>query len=353
MLRTPWPLGFCFFVGSLASCGAQSDDPADSPGGDADADTDTDVDVDADSDTDVDSDGDGDAGEGEGEPQGIRERCFPEIGSGDEPGPDYDQFEPVVGSHCSGTNHQDIAGIERVVFLGDSITEGTPPSLSVQFYRSVLAERLHARFGQDVDVTNCSAWGARTDDLLLPPHEQIRERFDDIEDRRTLVVMTVGGNDMSSVAQDSLDGASPEDAVTAVDGALELLREAVDWLVDPAHFPNGVFVVMANVYEFTDGTGDLPSCPGAGLAGFTQPWPDGRHAFLQMNEGIMRIAVETGTDMIFLMESFCGHGFHAGEPDNECFRGQDAETWFDFTCIHPNPTGHEKIADLFQDVIEE
>src|SRR5688572_18659611 len=27
-------------------------------------------------------------------------------------GPDYDQFQPVVGSHCMGTNHQDITTVE-------------------------------------------------------------------------------------------------------------------------------------------------------------------------------------------------------------------------------------------------
>jgi len=27
--------------------------------------------------------------------------------------------------------------------------------------------------------------------------------------------------------------------------------------------------------------------------------------------------------------------------------------WFDLTCIHPNPTGHEVIADMFMDVVLE
>jgi hypothetical protein len=41
---------------------------------------------------------------------------------------DYEQFDPIIGSHCKGTNHQDIIDIERVVFLGDSVTVGTPPT---------------------------------------------------------------------------------------------------------------------------------------------------------------------------------------------------------------------------------
>jgi hypothetical protein len=57
--------------------------------------------------------------------------------------------------------------------------------------------------------------------------------------------------------------------------------------------------------------------------------------------------------MIFLLENFCGHGFFAGQPGNECYRGPGAETWFDFTCIHPNPTGHAAMADLFDKTIAE
>ena len=34
-------------------------------------------------------------------------------------------------------------------------------------------------------------------------------------------------------------------------------------------------------------------------------------------------------------------------------RGPDAELWFDLTCIHPNPTGHGVLSDLFLDVVNE
>lgn len=60
-------------------------------------------------------------------------------------GPNYDQFGPIIGSHCMGTNHQDITGVERVVFLGDSVTVGTPPTLSADYYRSKLAGAVAAR----------------------------------------------------------------------------------------------------------------------------------------------------------------------------------------------------------------
>jgi hypothetical protein len=210
-------------------------------------------------------------------------------------GPDYDQFSPTIGSHCMGTNQQDITGIQRVVFLGDSITVGTPPTLSGDFYRSLLADQLATKFGisapngiwKAADPVNgtsiieesgafasCSKWGARTDDLLTGG-AQIADCFpQDKMDQRTLVVMTMGGNDVSSLAQDATNGASSADLWTATQSFVQLQREAIEWLYTPGRFPNGVFVVFANNYEFTDGTGEVQSCDVSGLAGFDQPLPN-------------------------------------------------------------------------------
>lgn len=314
---------------------------------------------------------------------GIFDQCF-----GDqyvnEPnlGPDYDQFSPVIGSHCLGTNHQDIVDIERVVFLGDSITVGTPPTLSADYYRSQVADALVEPFGlawgsggEDqllwklVDVFNgvtiarnsgsfasCSKWGARTDDLL-DPGTQIADCFPpETRELRTLVVMTAGGNDLSSLTQAAIEGATDEALWAQVMDALALQRAAVEWLKDPVNFPNGSFVVFANMYEFTDGTGDVAACNVSGLAGFDEPIPSPEtlaDMVIWANEEFMSIAVDTGSDMIFLLEAFCGHGFNADDPAAPCYRGPDTDRWFDLTCIHPNPTGHDQITNMFVSVVDE
>jgi len=77
----------------------------------------------------------------------LRDRCFEGLGDESKGLPDYDQFDPVVGRHCSGTDHQDIEGVEQVVFLGDSVTVGTPPTDQEDFYRSLLADALAEEFG--------------------------------------------------------------------------------------------------------------------------------------------------------------------------------------------------------------
>ncbi len=266
-------------------------------------------------------------------------------------GPDYDQFGLVVGRHCKGTDHQDIAGVEKVVFLGDSVTVGTPPTLIDDWYRHVLGRALVERFGEDLEVVSCAEFGARTDDLLLGKEEFAACWPQGRADERTLVVFTIGGNDIAAWAQDSL---SPMEALAEAEIAAQLLEDAVRWLHEPGRFPNGVFVVYANPYEYTDATGDLESCElAADLGGFEGNWIAGAEAVIHLQERFGQIAVESGSDMVFALEHFCGHGFHHDNPESQCYLGPEAELWFDLTCIHPNTAGHAALVDLFLAVIDE
>jgi hypothetical protein len=180
-------------------------------------------------------------------------------------GLDYDQFGPVVGSHCMGTNHQDITGVERVVFLGDSVTVGTPPTLSADYFRSTVADALAQKFslsepgflwkavnpfeGQatqqdDGAFSACAKWGARTDDFLMGGN-QIASCFPQGElDKRTLVIMTMGGNDLSSLTQDAIDGVPMAELQMSTEAFVQHMEDAVAWLKEPGRFPNGVFVVF-------------------------------------------------------------------------------------------------------------
>lgn len=295
--------------------------------------------------------------------------------------PNYDQFMPVLGSHCVGTNHQLIEDVERVVFLGDSITVGSRPTLPQQTYRARLADMLRDQYGLSYgdpvaeflwkaadpfsgeaaqmtagDFTSCAEWGARTDDLNGAGN-QLEACFPEGSlDLRTLVVLTMGGNDVSSLAQDAIAGVPIDQlwATTAAFVALE--RQAVEWITEPGRFPNGAYVVFANIYEFTDGTADVMSCDVSGLAGFDQPVPNPAELtelILWANEQYMSIAVDTQTDMLFLLETFCGHGFGNEDPTSPCYRGPGTPRWFDLTCIHPNPEGHGVIADEFMAIVSE
>lgn len=325
---------------------------------------------------------------GDGGPVSIADLCFSEIGGTS--GPDYDRFMPTVGAHCFGTNHQNIAGVQEVVFLGDSVTVGAPnlahplASDNSHFYRNLLAEWLGARYGLSRggfldwglwksydafsgrgarqtagDFRNCSKWGARTDDFLEGGN-QIGLCFPSGgSPRTTLVIFTMGGNDISNITQYGADTGDVAGAWDRARSAVMHLDNAIRWLKDPVHFPGGSFVLFGNPFEFTDGTGNVDSCPAAGLAGFSD-WADPtelERIVIFILEEYMRIAVETGSDLVWMLEHFCGHGYVAtgasADTTNRCYRGFGTPRWFDETCIHPNDAGHRSLFDMFSAVVAE
>ena len=131
------------------------------------------------------------------------------------------------------------------------------------------------------------------------------------------------------------------------------MKAAVEWLKSPTNFPNGSYVIFANIYEYTDLFADLSSCPTGLVAGFSGEWLAGTSVLVQLREGYMSIAKDTGADMMFLGETFCGHGFKAGDASGQCYRGPNTPTWFDISCIHPTPDGHSQIAKMFMDIVNE
>jgi len=281
--------------------------------------------------------------------QSLAANCWSDINSAAAGFPDYEALGMVPGS-CSGSSHQSIGTVERLVFLGDSVTAGTPPTLEDDVYRAVLTRAMQERFGEGLIVDNCSKFGARTDDFLP---SQIPECFPDVEDRHTLVVATNGGNDLFAAAEVVLEGGSEEDGLAVLERAVEHHRAAAMWFKDnPELFPGGVAVVLANVYEFTDTTGHLSGCDLADGLGFGGQVDAVVEATQYLNGAYAEVAVATGTDMLFMNENFCGHGFGRLEADGACYRGADAELWFDPTCIHPSTEGHAAISAMFAEVVD-
>lgn len=294
--------------------------------------------------------------------------CFHQIAGGVTI--DYDQYEPIVGSHCQGTNHQDIQGVERIVFLGDSVTEGTPPSSLVNnHFRAILGGAdlfglpvkqgtLQAKF-PNAKVDNCAKWGARTDDFIRDGGQMPQcwpELFSGAQPngasdpRNTLVMFTMGGNDIFNWADNALEGQA---ALDASEKAAQYLEDAVAFFKEPGRFPNGIHVIYGNPYEYTDATGDTGSCVASAVVGLQGNQLQLAPAVTHFTERYMEVAVKYQADMIFMLEGFCGHGFHHQDPTSQCYRGPGAELWFDLTCIHPNDAGHAALADMFQAVVDE
>ena len=260
---------------------------------------------------------------------------------------DYDKYGGKMNSTCSGTDHQDIQNPEKLVFPGESITVGTLPTPGNQVYRQLLTNLAKAQW-PSIEVANCSNNGDQTDDFFAGTN-QIPKCFPAAEPKKTLVVITMGGNDIAAMAKDKLSFAA---AKAESDKVLVNMKKAVDWLKDPKNFPNGSWVVFANVYEYTGLTADLSSCPAGAFAGLSGSWEVGTSALVQLREGYMKIAVDAKADMIFLGEHFCGHGYKYNDTKSQCYI-PNSSNWFDISCIHPTPAGHKEVADLFWKTISE
>jgi len=286
----------------------------------------------------------------------LRDRCFGHLGEG-AVAADYtelpDGLELVVPDHCLGTNHQDVGEVGRVVFLGDSITAGTPPTDEDEFYTTLVVEGLQARFG-DVESANCSAWGARIDDLLVGG-EQLASCFAEPTDRRTLVVFTVGGNDMVAWGEDLAGGQSLDEVEAAFEQGMVDLEATLTWLRanEATLAPAGLSIVFANVYEYTDSTNEVGVCPLADFFDVPEDIEEFGEGYATIGLRYAEMAVRTRSDVVFLHEDFCGHGFFYDDPENPCYRGPEAEMWFDGTCIHPTPEGHARIAEMVLAVVDE
>ena len=325
------------------------------------------------------------------------QKCFKAVTvGGGTAGPDYDKFTPKVGTHCQGTNHQDIAGVEQVVFFGDSVTVGTPnlahplSTDNSHFFRNLVAEWLASKFKLDKGslldwgfwksydyvkgqggklesgaFKNCSKWGARTDDFLSGGGQMNQCFPTGGSDKKTLFVFTMGGNDIKSITEDggkATDAEAEAGYPSVWAEAKEMityLDETIAYIKDPKNFPKGAYVVYGNPFEYTDATGKVDSCLASGFVGL-KAWKYQAQLeaiVLYILESYLEIAVKYQVDQIFMLEGFCGHGYVSANktepPPGACWIGPNQPLWFDETCIHPSVAGHAAIADMFQKVINE
>ena len=298
--------------------------------------------------------------------------CFPHIitGFGD-PYIDIDAYP--INETCAGTHTQDFRDIEHVVFLGDSVTVGTYPTQTDEFYRSILTKKLVEHYNltapeedwyranydsgqshilRSGDFSSCAKLGARTRELFTRS-KQLETCFtEDLYDKKLLVIMTMGGNDINVITQNVVQQKPQDDIWQTAQDTVEHVDKGMAWLQDPK-FTKGIDIVFANLYEFTDGTGDATACPLADVVNLNVDVDDPflEEVIMWLEREYFEVAKRYNIDMLFLQENFCGHGFHHDDPTTRCYLGPDAEMWFDNTCLHPNPIGHEQIADMFYAVI--
>lgn len=259
------------------------------------------------------------------------------------PGGDPDG-DPFVDSSIPAGYTPD--ALARVIFLGDSITDGSGASRGDLAYRELLVANaddtwpdasgldIESRFGQ-VEVVDRSRGGATTDSMRYGQLDGVADDLGDTAPGQTAVVVTIAGNDVQGLIYNT----DEVDAVIA--DILDNLEATYDFFEDPVRFPDGVWFYLANVYEPSDGVGQADACF------FGLELSEVLTALGQVNDAVRDQAEERGIAWLDMRGHFNGHGYYADDPTNPYYHPDDPTLWFASDCIHPNDRGHHEIRRLF------
>jgi lysophospholipase L1-like esterase len=165
-----------------------------------------------------------------------------------------------------------------------------------------------------IDCRLLAADGATTGSVLSSQLHAIEGRDADVE---TLVTLTAGGNDLLG-----LIGASESEGRAGVRRILDNLEAIVAATQDRLRRAT---ILVANVYDPTDGTGDLETTR---LQAREMRW------LAEHNAGVERLCQERGPRLIDLHGHFAGHGRSAPARDRWYWSG---------SLIEPGASGASEI----------
>lgn len=156
-----------------------------------------------------------------------------------------------------------------------------------------------------------------------------------------LVVITSGGNDLihnygrTPPREGAMYGATLAQARPWIAAYQERLRAMLSLLED--RFPGGLHVLLADVYDPTDGQGDASN---AGLPA----WPDGLQILAAYNEAIHRVAAERKyVHVVAMHDAFLGHGIHCTQFWQPHYQAADPHYWYAANLEDPNDRGYDAI----------
>lgn len=233
----------------------------------------------------------------------------------------------------------------RLVILGDSISAGSGAGGASRVYHALLADNddsawpddsendLVALTGGMVDIVDYSRGGATTRNLRGQTDGALEEIGLPAEGH-TIVVVTIGGNDLQS----AILGGNPTG--TLLDQAGDALRTMASRFLDPDDFPDGTSLYVAAVYDPSDGEAQIDGCF------FNLMLPELVDALDVWRERYVSIGTEMGFSVVDALGHFHGHGHNYDNPENPFFDADDNTFWFS-DCIHPNTRGHHELRRLF------
>lgn len=160
-----------------------------------------------------------------------------------------------------------------------------------------------------------------------------------------IVVMSTGGNDVlhdygrTPPREGAMFGASIDQTAPWIANFERRLNAMLDRIV--TCFPGGCHIFLANIYDPTDGVGDITS---AGLPA----WPDGLKVHAAYNEVIDRTAAtRPNVHLVNMHDAFLGHGIHCRQFWRDHYRREDPHYWYYYNLEDPNDRGYDAIRRLF------
>lgn len=218
-----------------------------------------------------------------------------------------------------------------LVGIGDSITSGFGASPGRSYFEQ-LQQRLKPSQALNLSRPSTTSPQHLADQLPRLPSFP-REVYG-------IVVMTTGGNDLihnygrSRPRPDAMYGATFQQAtpwIAEFSPRLDAMLNALD-----QKFPGGHTVFVGNIYDPTDGQGDIEN---AGLD--LPPWPDAEKILGAYNQALASKAERPEVVLIDLRTLFHGHGIHHGRNPY----------WYYANLEDPNNEGYDAIAEAFESAI--
>jgi lysophospholipase L1-like esterase len=235
-----------------------------------------------------------------------------------------------------------------VVGLGDSIPVGEGAGEGYGFFARMIAnppDEFPEMQGLCLKAVlpNLEVKNLAVSDTTSDQHEQNQLPQIQVQPRDVLgvVVLSSGGNDLlhyygfAKPRPSAMYGATFEQATPWTD-AYEQRLDAMLTQIESC-FPGGCHILVANIYDPTDGTGPI-SVPRA------PQWPDATRILTRYNEVIARcVARHPSAHLVDIHSLFMGHGFRCDHFWASCYRPDDPHFWYYENIEDPNPRGHDAI----------
>lgn len=239
-----------------------------------------------------------------------------------------------------------------LVGIGDSVTAGLGSTRGHSYFERLVENppdefdemlgRSLSRIFSNLETLNIALSGSNSAQHV----EHIESKLPE-QDAETfgLVVMTSGGNDLihwygrTAPAENAMYGATLTQADPWIANYEARLHEMFGAI--KARFPGGCVILLADIYDPSDGYGDPESVR-------LPRWPDCLPIHTAYNAALCRAAARHAeVHVVPMHQEFLGHGIHCRKFWRPTYRSEDPHYWYAPNIEDPHDRGYDAIRRLF------